>query len=191
MIFKEHFGQSDQGVIVKNSDRPVQRLGPRRRVGNSLRSISERSGCNPVLRLLPTRRKTGILFLDSVGGAMMDHMKNSGSSMENPNRPARLLSVFATVLAVSVAVGSLGCTDKTPPPIKADIPLNSSPAAPPSTTVLGVEPAGPTRETAATTSKAKTDVSKEQQSTAMPLPGQANDHSVLLPAASPQRAASR
>ncbi len=72
-----------------------------------------------------------------------------------------------------------------------NVPLTSAPAITPSTTVLGVEPAGATREPAATTSKAKTDVSKEQQSTAMPLPGQANDHSVLLPAGSPQRAASR
>jgi hypothetical protein len=118
-------------------------------------------------------------------------MKNSGFTMKNTYGPARLFPVTGVVLAVVVAFGSLGCSDKTPPPIKADIPLNSSPAATPSTTVLGVEPAGPTREAAATTSKAKTDVSKEQQSTAMPLPGQANDHSVLLPASSPQRPASR
>lgn len=111
--------------------------------------------------------------------------------MEKQNTTDRLLCVFGTFLAVVVAVGSTGCSDKTPPPIKADIPLNSSPASAPSTTVLGVEPAGPTRETPATTSKAKTDVSKEQQSSAMPLPGQANDHSVLLPASSPQRPASR
>ena len=96
-----------------------------------------------------------------------------------------------TLTAVLLAISGLGCTEKAPPPIKADIPLNSSPAALPSTNVLGVEPAGSTREAPATTSKAKTDVSKEQQSTAMPLPGQANDHSVLLPASSPQRPASR
>lgn len=96
-----------------------------------------------------------------------------------------------TLTTALLAVSGLGCTEKKPPPIKADIPLSSSPAALPSTTVLGVEPAGSTREAPATTSKDKTDMSKEQQSTAMPLPGQANDHSVLSPASAPQRPASR
>ena len=96
-----------------------------------------------------------------------------------------------TSIALLVAISNFGCTDKKPVPIKADIPLTSAPAMTPSTNVLGVEPAGATREPAATTSKDKTDVSKGQQSTAMPLPGQANDHSVLLPAGSQQRAASR
>lgn len=95
------------------------------------------------------------------------------------------------VIGVCFAILAVGCKDKMPLPITADIPLTTTPASTPSTTVLGVEPAGATREPAATTSKDKSDVSKEQQSTAMPLPGQANDHSVLLPASSPQRAASR
>ena len=46
---------------------------------------------------------------------------------------------------------------------------------------VGTEPAGPTKETAATTSLEKSAVSKTDQSTSMPLPGQANDHSALLP----------
>ena len=105
--------------------------------------------------------------------------------------PVGIVGLTALLLALS----SVGCTEKMTPPIKAtaptNVPLTSEPAITPSTTVVGVEPAGATRDAAATTSKAKTDVSKEQQSTAMPLPGQANDHSVLLPAGSPQRAASR
>lgn len=120
--------------------------------------------------------------------------------MTHENFAARLGCEKAAVsmialLAVLVSLASVGCTDKSPlpnpAPIKADGAIHSEPAITPSTTVLGVEPAAPTREPAATTSKAKTDVSKEQQSSAMPLPGQANDHSVLLPAASPQRSASR
>jgi hypothetical protein len=112
--------------------------------------------------------------------------------MTNANLAARFGSTRVTVsFVLLVALSSLGCTEKMPLPIKADMPLKSEPAMVPSTAVLGVEPAGPTREATATTSKAKTDMSKEQQSGAMPLPGQANDHSVLLPAASPQRSASR
>lgn len=107
--------------------------------------------------------------------------------------PSRFLGVAAAILIG--AFSSIGCTEKMTPPIKAtapvNVPLSSAPAITPSTTVLGVEPAGATREPAATTSTAKSDVSKEQQSTAMPLPGQANDHSVLVPPGSPQRAASR
>lgn len=111
--------------------------------------------------------------------------------MQSTNRLTRSLHLSSAALVAVFAVASMGCSDKVNPPIKANIPLDSSPAATPSTTVTGVAPAGPTREAAATTSKAKTDVSKEQQSTGMPLPGQANDHSVLVPASSPERAASR
>lgn len=112
--------------------------------------------------------------------------------MTNATFPTAFGSLTLTAF-IALAVG--GCTEKMIPPIKAtaptNVPLSSEPAITPSTSVLGVEPAGATREAATTTSKAKTDVSKEQQSTAMPLPGQANDHSVLLPPGSPQRAASR
>lgn len=144
------------------------------------------------MRVLPTRIETCILLGASQHRAMMDSIKLLEFIMTNVNFPVVSRSIL---LAVLVALSSLGCTEKITPPIKAtapiNVPLSSEPAAPPSTTVLGVEPAGPTREPATTTSKGKTDVSKEQQSTAMPLPGQANDHSVLLPSGSPQRAASR
>lgn len=46
---------------------------------------------------------------------------------------------------------------------------------------IGTEPAGPTNEAPATTSSSKSGVSKTDQSASMPLPGQANDHSVLVP----------
>ena len=46
---------------------------------------------------------------------------------------------------------------------------------------VGTTPAGPTVEAAATTSGDKSDVSKIDQSASMPLPGQANDHSALVP----------
>lgn len=116
--------------------------------------------------------------------------------MTKANIPAQFGVSTVTVLVTNfvillAALSMSACTEKLTPPIKANAPLVTGPATAPSTTVLGVEPAGATREAAATTSKAKTEISKEQQSTAMPLPGQANDHSVLLPTGSPQRAASR
>ena len=46
---------------------------------------------------------------------------------------------------------------------------------------IGTEPAGQTKEAPATTSSAKSDVSKPDQSAAMPLTGQANDHSAAVP----------
>lgn len=142
----------------------------------------------PCKRLRPTRDQTCILFGAVPRRVIMRFMKSHELIMTSLN--FRFTS-GAALVAVLFAVSSFGCTEKTASPIKADVLLNSEPASTPSTTVLGVEPGAPTREAAATTSKAKTDVSKEQQSSAMPLPGQANDHSVLLPAASPQRSASR
>jgi hypothetical protein len=54
--------------------------------------------------------------------------------------------------------------------------------------VVGVTPAEPTPVTATATTaitpadpRAKTDLTKAQQSSAMPMPGQANDHSTLAP----------
>lgn len=46
---------------------------------------------------------------------------------------------------------------------------------------VGTVPAGPTKEAATTTSGSKSDVSKIDQSTSMPLTGQANDHSAIMP----------
>jgi hypothetical protein len=49
--------------------------------------------------------------------------------------------------------------------------------------VNGVAPASPGSETTATAPAVKSDIGKAQQSTAMPLPGQANDHSTPAPKA--------
>lgn len=86
---------------------------------------------------------------------------------------------FIFIIVLSLAM--MACSDKVDPPPPANVPLSSGPVLEPTTKVLGVEAAGPTRDPATTTSPSKSDVSKDQQSTAMPMPGQANDHSVLLP----------
>ena len=168
----------------------VQRAPPRFRVGNSLHASPVWAPWQSRKSLFPTRCKTCILFGVSACRAMMVRMKLFEFTMANAKIPVRPVHLFCAIF-ITFVVASVGCSEKLPPPIKADIPLNSAPATTPSTTVSGVAPAGPTREAAATTSTDKTDVSKEQQSSAMPLPGQANDHSVLLPASSPQRPASR
>jgi hypothetical protein len=46
---------------------------------------------------------------------------------------------------------------------------------------VGTTPAAPTQEAPATTSSTKSDVSKTDQSASMPLTGQANDHSAIVP----------
>lgn len=104
----------------------------------------------------------------------------------NPHHPKieNGLSVGAKTCFIFVIVLSLAmmaCSDKVDPPPPTNVPLSSGPVLQPVTNVLGVEAAGPTKEAAATTSPAKSDMSKEQQSSAMPMPGQANDHSVLRP----------
>ncbi len=50
--------------------------------------------------------------------------------------------------------------------------------------LVGTVPAEPTKDTHSTTSAAKSDISKTQQSNSMPMPGQANDHSTPSPKAS-------
>lgn len=87
-------------------------------------------------------------------------------------------------LMIVAALSMLACTDKGESPLKAKTPPATAADIDPRSQVIGVVPAGPTAETAATTSAAKSDMSKAQQSGAMPLPGQANDHSTLSPKAS-------
>ena len=84
--------------------------------------------------------------------------------------------IFSAVLAT-------GCTDKNAPLPKVKAPPATAADVDPRSKVIGVEPAGPTREAPATASPAKSDINKTQQSTAMPMPGQANDHSTLSPKA--------
>lgn len=86
-----------------------------------------------------------------------------------------------TILA---ALSTVGCTDKGTSMPEANVPPAAAAAIDPPTTVVGVEPRGPTREAPTTTSAAKSDISRAQQSSAMPMPGQANGHSTLSPPAS-------
>jgi PBP1b-binding outer membrane lipoprotein LpoB len=92
----------------------------------------------------------------------------------------------AIVIAAAILVA--GCSEKM-------TTLPNAGAAPGTTVepdsraqVIGVPPGGPTIETPGTTSTAKSDITKSQQATAMPLPGQVNDHSTLSPKAT-QKAA--
>ncbi len=87
-----------------------------------------------------------------------------------------------------LAMVSAACTDKSAAPPNASAPIGTAAENDPRAKVLGVGPGLPVKETAGTTSSAKSDISKAQQSSAMPLPGQANDHSTLSPKAT-QKAA--
>lgn len=85
-------------------------------------------------------------------------------------------------LALLAALAAPGCSERTAPDRPATVAPNPGPANVPSTTVLGVAPGGPTADPPATTSAARSDVSTAQESVAMPMPGQANDHSAPKPA---------
>ena len=85
---------------------------------------------------------------------------------------------------IAGAVIVTGCTEKTTGLPNASAVPGSAATTDPRAQVLGVTPGGPAKETSETISTAKSDISKSQQSTAMPLPGQANDHSTLSPKAS-------
>ena len=89
----------------------------------------------------------------------------------------------AGAIAVTAMFAVLGCTEKVTPPIKAKAPATSADIDPRSQ-VIGVEAGGTAKNTPQTTSAAKSDISKAQEATAMPLAGQANDHSTLSPKAS-------
>ena len=84
--------------------------------------------------------------------------------------------------AILVALLAVGCTDKSVSP------TGTAAENDPRAKVIGVTASTPAIETPGTTSTAKSDLSKAQQANAMPLPGQANDHSTLSPKAT-QKAA--
>lgn len=92
-------------------------------------------------------------------------------------------------IIVLAAALSASCSDAVAPmpPVQAPAATASDTAS--QSSVVGTVPAGPTKEAPATTSAAKSDISKAQQSNSMPMPGQANDHSTPAPNAT-QRAAS-
>ena len=91
---------------------------------------------------------------------------------------------FAVAVTLLGALFAAGCTEKSTSPSKAKSPPATAADIDPRSKVIGVVPAGPTAEAPATTASAKSSISKAQQSNAMPLPGQANDHSTLSPKAS-------
>ena len=89
----------------------------------------------------------------------------------------------ALCVALVASVSMLGCKDKNPSAPKVTAAPTTAAEIDPRSKVIGVEPSGPTRETAATAPASKSEISKTQQSNAMPMPGQANDHSTLSPKA--------
>ena len=88
----------------------------------------------------------------------------------------------AIVLAATfTALMAVGCSDRVVSAPNANAPIGAAVVPDPRAQVLEVPAGGPAKETPGTTSVVKSDVSKSQQSNAMPLPGQANDHSTLSP----------
>lgn len=85
----------------------------------------------------------------------------------------------ALLFAACVAAG---CSDTVSPTPAAPQPAATASDTSSQSSLVGTVPAGPTQNTDSTTSAAKSDISKAQQSNDMPMPGQANDHST--PAAS-------
>ena len=88
----------------------------------------------------------------------------------------------AAAAAILVAFLVVGCTDKSASP------TGTAAENDPRAKVLGVTTSTPAIETPGTTSTTKSDLSKAQQANAMPLPGQANDHSALSPKATQKSA---
>ena len=86
----------------------------------------------------------------------------------------RHYAVGALVLTLTLASA---CTEKVPPQPMLNTTPSSTAVGVPEATQVGVVPAGPSPEAAATTSAVKSDMSKSEQSNTMPMPGQVNDHS--------------
>ena len=91
----------------------------------------------------------------------------------------RVRAPFVVLFIVTLS----GCTDKPASPAKSK--TTTAAENDPRAKVIGVV-GNPevAKETPGTTSTAKSDVSNTQAANAMPLPGQANDHSTLSPKAS-------
>ena len=95
--------------------------------------------------------------------------------------PVSHRSLAAIFLAATLFAG---CSDAVAPPPAVQLPAASASDTSAQKSLVGTVPAGPTSADPATDSATKTDLTKAQQSTAMPLPGQANDHSTTSPKAS-------
>ena len=92
------------------------------------------------------------------------------------------------LVAFVVTLTAFGCSDNAVSATKPKAQPITAAENDPRAKVLGVEHVGTATETPGTTSPAKSDITKAQQENAMPLPGQANDHSTLSPTAT-QKAA--
>ena len=101
------------------------------------------------------------------------------------NKTAQYAIALAATLVTLVAAG---CSDNVVSAPNANAPVGSVAVTDPRAQVLAVPAGGPAQETPGTTSVVKSDISKAQQANAMPMPGQANDHSTLLPKTSPKPA---
>ena len=85
---------------------------------------------------------------------------------------------------MSVTFGAFsmsGCTEQLKPTTIAKQPPGTADTIDARSKVIGVEPAGSTKETLGTTPIVKSDMTKAEAANAMPMPKQANDHSALVP----------
>lgn len=90
------------------------------------------------------------------------------------NLPLAQRSNAAIFLAMALLAG---CSDTVAPTPAVQPPAASASDTSAQTTLVGTVPAGPSNEVPANPSATPTDLTKAQQSNAMPMPGQANDHS--------------
>jgi hypothetical protein len=96
--------------------------------------------------------------------------------MNTSNRQRGTVAIIVLAAAISA-----GCSDAVAPTPALQAPAASASDTASQSSVVGTVPAGPSKEAPATTSAAKSDISKAQQSNSMPMPGQANDHSTPAP----------
>jgi hypothetical protein len=99
--------------------------------------------------------------------------------MQLPN-----LHPFTHIGVILMAVLTAGCQDHAVPSSQIPVTPAASASQTPPPSFVGTLPQGPTKELTVNPSGVKSDISKSQQSNAMPMPGQANDHSTLAPNAS-------
>ena len=109
---------------------------------------------------------------------------SSDVKMSSPNTRSRSTLKIALALVVLSSLALGGCTEKKLdkpliPPLSGNVPPTPGPAVEPSSTVQAVNSSEPTRDFAASSWPAKSDMSASQQASAMPLPVQANERSVL------------
>jgi hypothetical protein len=94
--------------------------------------------------------------------------------------PFALRSLAALFLAAALLPG---CSDADAPTPAVQQPAASASDTSQQSSLVGTVPAGPASDAPADATAAKTDLTKAQQSSAMPMPGQANDHSTTAPKA--------